>query len=75
MLRTSPTLIILQLSIDVASSNKIGEVESGGNKTNLSNSSVSKKSTRAGYPNSKDVKDGNDNPNSASGNTKKGVKL
>ena len=67
MLRTSsPTgsSTILQ-SIDVADENEFGE--NGGNKTNLSNSFTSTRSTRAGYLTSECAKRGGSN-------TKKGVK-
>ena len=57
---------ILQ-SIDMANENKVENKKSGGNKTNLSNSFISTKSTRAGYLNFRGAKrDG--------GNTK-GVKV
>ena len=55
----------MQLSIDTADKNEVGE--SGGNKTNLSNLSISKKSTKAGYLIFNDRKKG-------SGNIKKDVK-
>ena len=59
--------IILQLLIDVTNENEISGVKSDGNKTNLSNLSATKKSTRAGYPTSEGAKKGG-------GNTKKSVK-
>ena len=62
----SPTssLTILQ-SIDVADEDEVGE--SSSNKTNLSNPSALRRSTKAGYLTSRGAKKG-------SGNTKKGVK-
>ena len=53
---------------------KIDRDESDGNETNLSNSSMSKKSTRAGYPTCKGAKKRDNNTNSGGGNTKKSVK-
>ena len=47
---------ILQLSINVADGDEVGRGEIGGNKTNLLNPSVSKKSTGAGYLTSKGAK-------------------
>ena len=66
MLRTlssTGSSTILQ-SIDMADENELDE--SGGNETNLSNSSASKRSPRAGYLTSGGAKRGG-------GNTKKGV--
>ena len=57
--------IILQLSIDGTDKDEVDE--SGDKKTNLSNLSLSKKSTRAGFLTSKGTKKG-------SGNIKNGVK-
>ena len=57
---------ILQ-SINAADKNEVGDGKSGGNETNLSNSSMSKKSFGAGYLTSGGAKKGG-------GNTKKGVK-
>ena len=65
---------ISQSSIDVADEEEIGRSEIGGNKTNLSNPSVSKKSTKAGYLTSRGNKKGSNNPKKDGGNTKKGVK-
>ena len=48
--------------------------KSSSNETNLLNLSASKKSTRAGYLTSKDVKKGGNNPKKSGGNTKKGIK-
>ena len=56
MLKTSPTSIVLQLLIDVASKNEDGRDKGNSNKTNLSNSFISKKFTRAGYLTFKDSK-------------------
>ena len=65
----SPTGLsnILQLLIKLADEYEVDENENGGNETNLSNLSASKKSIRAGYLTCKGTKkDG--------GKTKKGVK-
>ena len=70
MLRTTSSTsssTILQSSIDVANEDKVSGNEIDGNKTNLSNPSAFKKSTRAGYLTSKSVKKGN-------ANTKKVIK-
>ena len=74
MFGISPTLIILQSSIDVAGDNEVGRDKGGGNKTNLSNLYSSKKSTRVGDLTSKGTKKGGSNLNSDGNNTKKGVK-
>ena len=74
MLRLSLALIISHSLIDAAGDNKVDRGESGGDKTNLSNSFVSKKSTRADYLIFKGAKKGGNNFNSGSGKTKKGVK-
>ena len=68
MLIISSTLIGLQFSIDVAGNNEAGRGKSGGNETNLSNWSLSKKCIKAGYLTSKGAKKGD-------GNIKKVVKL
>ena len=73
MLKISLILIILQSSIDVLKDNKIDGGEIGSNKTKLSNSSASKKSTKTGYPTFKDAKKGGGKPNSNGGNIKKDV--
>ena len=67
MLKTSSISIVLQLLIDAAGNNEFDESKDDSNETNLSNSSASKKSTRAGYLTPKNDKKGNNN-------TKKGVK-
>ena len=59
---------ILQSLIDVKDKDKVGRSESSSNKTNLLNSSIVRKSIRAGYLNSKGAKNDGDN-------TKKGVKV
>ena len=74
MLKTSLILIFLQLSMNVLGNNKIGRSKGGGNETNSSNSSISKKSTRADCLTFKSAKKGGANSNSGGGNTKKGVK-
>ena len=51
----------------MADEDKVGDGQSNGNETNLSNLSMSKRSTGAGYLTSRGAKRGN-------GNTKKGVK-
>ena len=58
--------ITLQLLINKADEDAVGRSESGGNKTNLSNPSTSKRSTKIDYLTSKDNKRG-------SGNIKKGI--
>ena len=74
MPRTSSTLIVLQLLINIIDNDGFDEGEGGGNKTNLSNSSAFKKSIRAGYLTSKSAEKGGGNSKSGGGNTKKGVK-
>ena len=63
---------ISQLSMDAADEYKIGE--SGGNKTNLSNPSASKKSTKVSYLTSRGAKKGGNNLKRGGGNTEKNVK-
>ena len=75
MLKTiNPTSLstILQLLIDTADEDKF--LEKGGNETNLSNPSVSKRSTKAGYLTSKSAKKGGNNPKRGGCNTKNSVK-
>ena len=67
MLKMSSTWIVLQFLIYAANNNEVSKGEDNGNKTNLSNSFTSKKSTRASYPTFKGAKKGGTN-------TKKGVK-
>ena len=67
MLRTSSTSIVSQFFIDVADNNEFVRGEGDSNKTNLSNSSTSKKSTWANYLTFEGVKKGG-------GNIKRGVK-
>ena len=74
MVRTSLTLIVSQSLIDIEGNNEFGRNEGGGNKTNLSNSFVSKKSIGTSYLTFKNAKKGDGNPNSSGGNTKKCVK-
>ena len=74
MLKPSQKLILLQSSIDVAGNNEVGKNAENGNKINLSNLSVSKRSTRTSYLIFKSAKKGGNNSNSSSSNTKKVVK-
>ena len=55
------SLTILQSLIDAADEDEVGGGESGGNETNLSKLSTSKKSTKAGYLTFKGTKKGSDN--------------
>ena len=76
MLKTTSLIglsTISQLLIDAVDKNKIGRDESGGNKTNLSNLSASKKSTKTGYLTLKNAKKGSNNSKKGGGNTKKGI--
>ena len=69
MLRTTDSTYsstILQSLIDRVNENEICRIENGGNKTNLSNLSTSKKFIGAGYLTSKGTK-------KSGSNTKKGV--
>ena len=63
---------ISQSLIDATNDNEFGE--SGGNETNLSNPSVSKKSTKASYLNSKSARICGNNLKKGCSNNKKGVK-
>ena len=54
--------------------NDVGGGKTGGNKTNLLNSSSSKKSIKTGYLISKNAKKSGGNSKNGNGNTKKGVK-
>ena len=67
MFKTSSKLIVLQSLIDAADDDEVGEDKNNRNKTNLSNSSASKKSIGAGYLTSKGAK-------KVGSNTKKVVK-
>ena len=65
MLKTSPTLIVLQSLIDAAGNNEDGGDENNGNETNLSNLFTFKKSFRTGYITSEGAKKDSGNPNRA----------
>ena len=58
----------------MADKDEVGKSKSGSNKTNLSNPSILKRSTGAGYLIFKGAKTGNSNINSGGGNIKKSVK-
>ena len=62
---------ISQSSINAIDDNKIGKGKSGGNETNLSNLSPSKKFTGASYLTFEGVKKGGDSSKKSDGNTKK----
>ena len=66
--------IVLQSLIDAANKDEIGGGESSGNKANLSNLCILKRSTGAGYLTFESAKKGGDNPKKDGGNTKKDVK-
>ena len=74
MLKTSPTSIVSQSSINTAGNNNVCGNKNSNNKTNLLNSFTSKKSLGAGYLASKGVKKDGGNPNSGGDNTKKDIK-
>ena len=64
--------IISQLLIDAGNKDEVGK--SGGNKTNLSNPSISKRSTGADYLIFKGIKKGGNNLKRGGGNTKNCIK-
>ena len=72
----SPTgsLTILQWSIDAVNEDEIAERKSGVNETNLSNPSILKKITGAGYLTFESAKTGDSKTNSSGDNTKKNDK-
>ena len=70
MIRTSWIFIVLQLSIDTAGDNEIGAGKVDGNKTNLPNLFMSKKSTEAAYLTFKGNKKVSGKLNSSNDNTK-----
>ena len=74
MLKISPISIVFQSLIDAVGNTKVDGGEGNGNKTNLSNLSISKKFTKAGYLIPKSAKKSGNNLNSGGDSTKQDVK-